>query len=168
MPGMARTEPIIRQHDNPSGPNDMGDGRTSDTSNNLAPALLAATIRVEPEPRYPLRRRIPSRSRPQKAMRIRAHVLTPSNNTIASSMTESLRRCHKKHARRSQNCHHSVAANVRTKPFSRADENVLKQRTAYLVVNKTGTADMQFFFDFIWNRSRSSFLATIHEREAGQ
>jgi hypothetical protein len=28
-------------------------------------------------------------------MRIRAHVLTPSNNTIASSMIESLRWCHK-------------------------------------------------------------------------
>ena len=101
-------------------------------------------------------------------MRIRAHVLTPSNNTIASSMTESLRCCRKKHARRSQNCHHSVAANVRTKPFSGADENILKQRAAFMVVNKTGTADMQFIFDLIWNQSRSRFLATIGEREAGQ
>jgi hypothetical protein len=55
-----------------------------------------------------------------------------------------------------------------TKPFSGADENILKQRAAYLVVNKTGTADMQFFFDLIWNQSRSRFLATIHEREARQ
>ena len=101
-------------------------------------------------------------------MRIRAHVLTPSNSTIASSMTESLRWCHKKHARRPRNCHHSVAANVRTKPFSGPDENVLKQRAAYFVVNKTGTADMQFIFDFIWNQSRSRFLATIHERELEQ
>ena len=101
-------------------------------------------------------------------MRIRAHVLTPSNNTIASSMIESLRWCHKKHARPPRNCHHSVAANVRTKPFSGADENILKQRAAYLVVNKTGTANMQFFFDLIWNQSRSRFLATIHQREAEQ
>ena len=71
-------------------------------------------------------------------MRIRAHVLTPSNNTIASSMIKSLRWCHKKHALRSRNCHHSVAADVRTKPFSGADENILKQRAAYLVVNKQG------------------------------
>jgi len=49
-------------------------------------------------------------------------------------------------------------ANVPTKPFSRADENILKQRAAYVVVKKTGTASMQFFFDLIWN----------HEREAGQ
>jgi hypothetical protein len=143
-------------------------GHTSEARDNLVPALLAATIRTEPEPRYPLRRRIPSRSRPQKAMRIRAHVLTPSNNTIASSMVESLRWCHKKHALRPRNCHHSVAASVRTKPFSRADENVLKQTAAYLVVKKTGTASMQFFLDLIWNQSRSRFLATIHEREAGQ
>jgi hypothetical protein len=102
------------------------------------PALLAATIRVEPEPPYPLRRRIPRRSRPQNAMRIRAHVVTPSNSTIASSMTESLRWCHKKHALRPRNCHHSVAASARTKPFSRADENILKQRAAYLVVKQTG------------------------------
>ena len=87
---------------------------------------------------YPLRRRVPSRSRPQKAMRTRAHVLTPSNNTIASSMIESLRWCHQKHARRSRNCHLLVPASVGTKPFSRADENVLKQRPAYLVVNKQG------------------------------
>jgi hypothetical protein len=101
-------------------------------------------------------------------MRIRAHVLTPSNNTIASSMVESLRWCHKKHALRPRNCHHSVGAGVRTKPFSPTDENVLKQTAAYLVVKKTGTASMQFFFDLIWNQSRSRFLATIHEREAGQ
>jgi hypothetical protein len=101
-------------------------------------------------------------------MRIKAQVLTASNSTIASSMIESLRWCHKKHARRPQNCHHSVAANVRTKPFSGPDENVLKQTAAYLVVNKTGTASMQFLFDLIWNRSRSRFLAAIHEPEAGQ
>ena len=144
------------------------EGRISGTRDGLVPALLAATIRVEPEPSYPLRRRIPSRSRPQKAMRIRAHVLTPNSSTIASSMVESLRWCHKKHALRPRNCHHSVAAGVRTKPFSRADENILKQTAAYLVVNKTGTANMQFFFDLIWNQSRRRFRAAIDEREAGQ
>ena len=61
-----------------------------------------------------------------------------------------------------------LPANVRTKPFSGADENILKQRAAYLVVNKTGTADMQFFFDLIWNQSRSRFLATIGEQETEQ
>jgi hypothetical protein len=50
----------------------------------------------------------------------------------------------------------------------RDDENILKQRAAYLVGNKTGTADMQFIFDLIWNQSRSKFLATIGEREAEQ
>jgi hypothetical protein len=114
-------------------------GRTSGASDNFVPALFAATIRIEPEPAYPLRRRIPSRSSPQKAMRIRAHVLTPSNSTIASSMVESLRWCHKKHALWSRNCHLLVPANLWTKPFSEADENILKQRAAYLVVNKTGT-----------------------------
>lgn len=42
---------------------------------------------------YPLRRRISRKSRPQKAMRTKAKVLTPSNNTITSSMLESLRWC---------------------------------------------------------------------------
>jgi len=95
-------------------------------------------------------------------------VLTPSNNTIASSMTESLRWRSQKHARRSQNCHHSVPADVRTKPFSGADENILKQRAVYPVVNRTGTADMQFFFDLIWNQPGSRFLAATSEREAEQ
>ena len=58
--------------------------------------------------------------------------------------------------------------NVRTKPFSEADENILKQRAAYLVGNKTGTADMQFIFDLIWNQSRNRFLATIGEQETEQ
>lgn len=47
----------------------------------------------------------------------------------------------------------------------RSDENLLKQTAAYLVGNKTGTADMQLIFDFIWNQSRNRFLATIGERE---
>jgi hypothetical protein len=46
------------------------------------------------------------------------------------------------------------------------DENIRKQRAAYLVVNKTGTADMQFIFDLIWNQSRSRFLAAMDKREA--
>ena len=54
------------------------------------------------------------------------------------------------------------------KPFSGADENILKQTAAYLVVNKTGTANMQFFFDLIWNQSRRRFRTTIDERETGQ
>jgi hypothetical protein len=83
-------------------------------------------------------------------------------------MIESLRWCHKKHARPSRNCHHSVRTDARTKPFSGADENILKQRAAFLVVNKTGTTAMQFIFDLIWKQSRSRFLATIGEREAGQ
>jgi len=48
------------------------------------------------------------------------------------------------------------------------DENILKQRAAYLVGNKTGTAAMQFIFDLIWNQSRSRFLATIGEQETEQ
>ena len=52
-----------------------------------------AQIAAVPASPYPLRRRISRRSRPQKAMRIRAKVLTPSNNTITSSMLESLRWC---------------------------------------------------------------------------
>ena len=50
----------------------------------------------------------------------------------------------------------------------RGDENILKQRAAYLVGSKTGTADMQFIFDLIWNQSRSRFLATIGEQETEQ
>jgi len=99
-------------------------------------------------------------------MRIRAHVLTPSNNTMASSMTESLRWC-----RKSMRAGHEIVIvqfwpRARTKPFSGGDENVLKQTAAYLVVNKTGTANMQFLFDLIWNQSRSRFLAAMDKREA--
>jgi hypothetical protein len=46
------------------------------------------------------------------------------------------------------------------------DENIRKQRAAYLVVNKTGTADMKFIFDLIWNQSRSRFNAAMDKREA--
>jgi hypothetical protein len=48
--------------------------------------------RLNHNPTYLRRRRIPSRSRPQKAMRIRAHVAKASNTTIASSI-DSLRWC---------------------------------------------------------------------------
>lgn len=58
--------------------------------------------------------------------------------------------------------------NIRTKPFSGGDENILKQRAAQVVVKKTGTANVQFFFDLIWNQSRSRFLAAMSEREAEQ
>jgi hypothetical protein len=74
----------------------------------------------------------------------------------------------RKHARRSRNCHHSVPANVRAKPFSAAGEKLRKQTAVDLVVNKTGTADMQLIFELVWNQSRSRFLATIHTREHRQ
>ena len=50
----------------------------------------------------------------------------------------------------------------------RSRRNVLKQTAVYLVVNETGTAEMQFIFELIWNQSRSRFLATIHTREDSQ
>ena len=98
-------------------------------------------------------------------MRIRAKVLTPSNNTITSSMPESLPLVSQKHARLPRNCHHSVTGQRPDETIFLNNENVLKQRAAYLVGSKTGTADMQIIFDFIWNQSRSRFLATIGEQE---
>jgi hypothetical protein len=73
-----------------------------------------------------------------------------------------------KHARRSRNCHHSVPAKHPDETIFRGDENILKQRAAQVVVKKTGTANVQFFFDLIWNQSRSRFLAAMSEREAEQ
>jgi hypothetical protein len=131
----------------------------------LAPASLAATIRkptLSSAPAHPEQVEAPEGNEDQGAC---AHAQQQYNRFQHGRITPLVSQ---KHARRPQNCHHSVPANARTKPFSGADENVLKQRAAYLVVNKTGTADMQFFFDLIWNQSRSRFLATIPEREAGQ
>jgi hypothetical protein len=45
-------------------------------------------------------------------------------------------------------------------------ETTLKQKAAQLVVNKTGTAAMQFIFDLIWNQSRSRYLVALAEQEA--
>jgi hypothetical protein len=101
-------------------------------------------------------------------MRIRAQVLTPSNNTIASSMIESLRWCHQSMRAGREIVIIQFRPRGWAEPFYAADENVLKQSAVWLVVNKTGTADMQLIFDLIWNLSRSRFLATIHAREAEQ
>jgi len=68
-------------------------------------------------------------------------------------------------------CRNFVIIQLRRRPDETifpSDENILKQTAAYVVANKTGTADMQFIFDLIWNQSRSRFLATIGEPEAGQ
>ena len=52
------------------------------------------------------------------------------------------------------------------KPFSLANEIIVKQKVEYSVVNKQGTAAMQFIFDLIWNQSRSKYLVAIAEQEA--
>jgi hypothetical protein len=57
-------------------------------------------------------------------------VLTASNKTIASSMTESLRWCHQSMRACRKIVIIQFRPNVRTKPFSGADENILKQRAA--------------------------------------
>ena len=64
-------------------------------------------------------------------MRIRAQVLTPSNNTMASSMLESLRWCRES----MRACREIVIIQFRPRPdetIFRGDENILKQRAAYL------------------------------------
>ena len=101
-------------------------------------------------------------------MRIRAHVLTPSNNTIASSMIESLRAGVTKACAPVAKLSSFSCRRRPDETIFLSDENILKQTAAYLVGNKTGTADMQFIFDLIWNQSRSKFLATIGEQEAEQ
>jgi hypothetical protein len=65
-------------------------------------------------------------------------------------------------------CRNFVIIQLPDETIFRGDENILKQRAAYLVDNKTGTADMQFIFDLIWNQSRTRFLATIGEQETEQ
>jgi hypothetical protein len=138
-----------------------------DMGDTLVPVPFTATLPVEPQPNlssatvHPEQVEAPegnedqgTRGQSQQHDNCFQHRLTPL--------------VWRKHARLSRNCHHSVPGKVRMKPFSAADENVLKQTAVYLVVNKTGTADMQFIFDLIWNQSRSRFLATIHEGEAGQ
>lgn len=56
-------------------------------------ALLLGQEDASNRERYPLRPCTRSRSSPQKAMRSSAQVLAPNNNTMISSMPESLRRC---------------------------------------------------------------------------
>jgi hypothetical protein len=58
----------------------------------------------------------------------------------------------------------AAAAKVTT-PFSLANEIIVKQKVEYSVVNKQGTAAMQFIFDLIWNQSRSKYLVAIAEQE---
>jgi hypothetical protein len=65
-------------------------------------------------------------------------------------------------------CRNFVIIQLPDETIFPGDENILKQRTAYLVGSKTGTADMQFIFDLIWNQSRTRFLATIGEQETEQ
>jgi hypothetical protein len=65
-------------------------------------------------------------------------------------------------------CRNFVIIQLPDETIFRGDENILKQRAAYLVGDRTGTADMQFIFDLIWNQSRTRFLATIGEQEAEQ
>lgn len=50
--------------------------------------------------------------------------------------------------------------------FPKATKTSGNKRPPILVTNKTGTANMQFIFDMIWNQSRSNFLASMGQREA--
>jgi hypothetical protein len=52
-----------------------------------------------------------------------------------------------------------------TKPFSSADENILKHRLGIVTSSKWGLV-MQFIFDLIWTQSRSRYLAAIGQPEA--
>jgi hypothetical protein len=96
-------------------------------------------------------------------MRIRAHVAKAINTTIASSI-DSLRWC----GESMRAGREIVIIQFRAKSFSAAGENVRKQTAVHLVVNKTGTADMQLIFELIWNQSRSRFLATTREHRQCQ
>ena len=57
-----------------------------------------------------------------------------------------------------------------TKPFSGADETTLKQRAGYphLQQARGWMAKMQFFFELIWNQSRSNYLAAMGQRDVEQ
>jgi hypothetical protein len=44
----------------------------------------------------------------------------------------------------------------------------VKQFPSFPVAKQTGTAEMQFIIDLIWNHSRSSYLVAMSGREAGQ
>jgi hypothetical protein len=52
-----------------------------------------------------------------------------------------------------------------TKPFSSADENILKQGGGIVLPNKRGMI-MQFIFELIWTQSRSRYLAAMGQPEA--
>jgi hypothetical protein len=107
-------------------PKDGVTGHTSAASDPLVPVPFAATIPVEPQPSlssataHPEQVEAPegnedqgARGQSQQHDNCFQHRLTP----LVSQ----------KHARRPRNCHHSVPHKVRMKPFSAADENVLKQ-----------------------------------------
>src|SRR5215212_8781072 len=133
----------------------------------LVPVPVTATLPVEPQPNlssataHPEQVEAPEGNEDQGARRQSQQ----HDNCFQHRLTPLVWR---KHARRSRNCHHSVPANVRAKPYSAAGENVRKQTAVHLVVNKTGTADMQLIFELIWNQSRSRFLTSIHAREHRQ
>jgi hypothetical protein len=108
---------------------------------------------------------MPNKLEPQKAMSTRAQLPMPNSNRIASSMTESSPQV-PQHARASEFCHQTDPTRDGTKPFSRADENILKQKALILVGNKTGTVNMQFIFDLIWDHSRRRYLIALSQQEA--
>jgi len=60
-----------------------------------------------------------------------------------------------------------MAVQAGTKPFSRADETILKQRAGYPDL-KQGDGKMQFIFDLIWTQSCSRYLAAMGKEEAQQ
>lgn len=105
-------------------------GLTSGARSDLVPALLATTVRVEPElplssaAAHPEQIEAPEGNEDQSAS---THSQQQDNRFQHDRITPLVRQ---KHARLPQNCHHSVRPNVRTKPFSGADENILKQRAA--------------------------------------
>ena len=87
-------------------------------------------------------------------------------NSCHSELTDRARRL----LRRSRQGHDIIAGSARLgqagmKPFSLANEIIVKQKVEYSVVNKQGTAAMQFIFDLIWNQSRSKYLVAIAEQE---
>ena len=100
-------------------------------------------------------------------MRIRAHVAKANNTTIASSI-DSLRWC----GESMRAGREIVIIQFRPMPgrsrFPGPAKRSGNKRLSTSLLNKTGTADMQLIFELIWNQSRSRFLATIGEREAGQ
>jgi hypothetical protein len=71
-------------------------------------------------------------------MMTRAHVLTPNNNTMASSMLESLRWCCGSMRARREIVIIQHGGDAPTKPFSGFDEHLPKQRAVLLLTETTG------------------------------